>query len=94
MYIVNFVLCLSSVFILYASINKTFKNLECHDQITTKLFTHSLKKTLDKQILYKRLHFNRNCSVLVLDSIKGQKAYGLRRRQTLNLKFNGKVSND
>ncbi len=69
-------------------------NQKCHNQAMTHLFQNSLKKTLDKQIPYRRHKTFGDCRFITKENDGKHYAIGLNIKQELSLRFKGKASND
>lgn len=94
MYIVNFIISFSFLFIVSSKIIGKIKTQKCHDQAMTHLYQNSLKKTLDKQIPHRRHKVFGDCRFISNDNNGKHYAIGLNIKQKLLLQFKGKASND
>lgn len=93
MYIINFTFCLIIFFSIMTGIFTLINKIDCRNEALTHLFKHSLTKTLDKQLSFKRINYSLHCAFGSYESNQKFHAQGLNFKQTLNINFKGKASN-
>lgn len=94
MYIINFIICFSFLFIISIKVNDQTRKQKCHNQAMTHLFKNSLKKTLDRKNSYSKHNLFGDCKFLIIEKRGTQYAVGINFKQKLLLQFSGKASND
>lgn len=94
MYITNFIICFSFLFIISTKLTKRMSHYKCHNEAITHLFKNALKKTLDKSTHYSVHNTGKDCRFISFKKNNEHFAIGRDVKQKLSLSFKGKTSND